>query len=84
MCVLVYTTSAQLKRIVGVILLLVFAIGLVVSAAGYVPPYSVSDPNYPRAKRFYLQVSISIMTSFCYGVHGGRILCSTCSYSIAI
>ena len=34
----------------------VFVATFAASALGYIPPYSVDDPNFPMPKRFFLQV----------------------------
>ncbi|XP_064386315.1 endoplasmic reticulum metallopeptidase 1-like isoform X1 [Halichondria panicea] len=55
LCVVIFASSASLKRWSGVVLLAIFSLFLFLAATGYIPPYSLSDPSHPRPKRLYLQ-----------------------------
>ena len=56
MCVLVYASSSQLKKGCGLLLFGTFAAAFAVASLGYISPYSVADPDYPMAKRLFMQV----------------------------
>ena len=58
MCVLVYASSAHLKKWCGLLLFGTFAAAFAAASLGYISPYSVADPDYPMAKRLFLQVYI--------------------------
>ncbi len=59
LCVLIFASSASLKRWCGALLLVVFGLFLFLAGTGYIPPYSLSDPSNPRPKRIFLQVLVS-------------------------
>ena len=54
---MVYTASKRLRKVMAVVLLLVYVSGLLVSISGAVFPYSGGES--PTPKRLFLQVSLA-------------------------